>query len=35
MELDEEYDELNTRIKIRGLGNVKYDQIFSSNLNSV
>jgi len=24
MELDEEYDELNTRIKIRGLGNVKF-----------
>ena len=28
MELDEEYDELNTRIKIRGLGNVKYDELF-------
>ena len=25
MELDEEYDELNTRIKIRGLGYIKFE----------
>ena len=35
MELDEEYGKLNTRIKVRGLGNVQYELYsFGENFNS-